>query len=1039
MIKGRVILTFVFLFLVNISNVNAFEFDNSKEYDEETRTATITNAFGLGKEIAKVTLLSPTPLQVGSGDEILVAWYNLENFENYDGSLAFVDIDTYFDEEGNREVFKDFIYKRKTQKTITEKTCSNSKRILTNGSKEINCIDKNKIIEGWEDFDRTANLEPGNYTIGLFTKVVRGETIEWIPTMYGSRIFEWAVWSSDINVDILSYYYMNESSGEERDWVNGQNNITVFAGSTGRGSDGIVNGSANMTHLPTGSYFESNQLTGLNVTNGTITMWINYSVVATLPDENYVLGGLYDTDDTSDYLTIDFQDSDTFREIDIWLVTGGIVRWHLQTNPDFLDFNPPRGEFSHFALRHNGTDPEIFINGSSIWNDTLILNNTNITAWWGDVINGGADVMTWGANRTNGATSPNWNGSFDEIGLWSRALTETEIFDIYNDTLIFEPVDTVTVVNDLPSNNSNLLSDSLIFNGTLTPSGPSGGVTLTNATLLIFNSSGDLINDTVTNTVTGTVANSSGNLTINSISVDTYNWSILGCATNPGGGTVCGVSSNFTFNISRFLINNESFTPQTTEGSTETFEILLNITPTLTFIPHLIYNETDQGTAVRIALGGNSFRVLETINIPSVATPRNKSFFWRLDFSDGFSTNTTNQTQEILQLSLDNCTSNTFQLFHYGMVDEEFQTVIANPEIELAANLFTLNRAELLVNFSQSFNQTPVTICSEIPFPNGTSYSFDSVVKYTAPNYAIEYYNIENQTMNNNTQNQSITLFDLNASDSTDFQIAFTGSDFLPATATLVFLNRQYITENVFKTVELPKTDPNGKVILHMVANDVVYNIILLKGNAIIGTFTDVTAFCPTAALGECQISLVASSELEDFNYNSLVGIIFSTSPLFDTTTNVISFDFVVADGSTKLVSLNVSRDDVFGNRSICTNSLEASSGTLSCTISSSITNTHLATVIYVDGEKVIVSGVDIDRSDFGSAGYLAWFIITLVLVFAFSDSKSGVMFAMLISYVGAVVLGIARGSVIGVGSAGIWIITITVLGIWRLSRERPQ
>ena len=75
------------------------------------------------------------------------------------------------------------------------------------------------------------------------------------------------------------------------------------------------------------------------------------------------------------------------------------------------------------------------------------------------------------------------------------------------------------------------------------------------------------------------------------------------------------------------------------------------------------------------------------------------------------------------------------------------------------------------------------------------------------------------------TAAQNITLFDLNLSDSTEFQLTFTGDDYLPLEDALIFIDRQYIAENTFKTVELPLTDSNGQTILHLVRNEVIYNI----------------------------------------------------------------------------------------------------------------------------------------------------------------------------------------------------------------------
>ena len=269
----------------------------------------------------------------------------------------------------------------------------------------------------------------------------------------------------------------------------------------------------------------------------------------------------------------------------------------------------------------------------------------------------------------------------------------------------------------------------------------------------------------------------------------------------------------------------------------------------------------------------------------------------------------------------------------------------------------------------------------------------------------------------------------------------FTGDDFLPVEGALIFLDRQYIPENVFKTVELPITDDNGQTILHLVRNDVIYSIRVLDASGtVLGSFDEITAFCEDSLLQNCQISLSSTSDISStFNYDELTGLSFPSPPTFDPATRTVSFTFVIPSGVVKTVSMNVTRNDVFGNRTICENSLTSASGTLSCSIGPEISDTSLSTVIAVNGVTALFSTVKLDSSTLGSIGYVIWFVLTLVLIFSFGDSKSATLVALLMSYIGAVVLGLSNGTIIGFGAAGIWIIIITVLGIWRLNRERVQ
>ena len=74
-------------------------------------------------------------------------------------------------------------------------------------------------------------------------------------------------------------------------------------------------------------------------------------------------------------------------------------------------------------------------------------------------------------------------------------------------------------------------------------------------------------------------------------------------------------------------------------------------------------------------------------------------------------------------------------------------------------------------------------------------YSVDAIIRYVAEGYSNEYYNIVNYSIDNETEVQNITLYDLNSTDATQFQLTFTGDDYLPVENALVFVGRQYISE----------------------------------------------------------------------------------------------------------------------------------------------------------------------------------------------------------------------------------------------------
>lgn len=481
----------------------------------------------------------------------------------------------------------------------------------------------------------------------------------------------------------------------------------------------------------------------------------------------------------------------------------------------------------------------------------------------------------------------------------------------------------------------------------------------------------------------------------------------------------------------------QTFNNETTEGAMENYEADIIIKSGLSISgAAVIYNGTTYVGSSSTA-GEITTLLMENLQVPTVSTDTNFSFFWTIVLSDSSIINLSTKNQTVFNLALDDCSSFSNIIFNFTSKDEELQTQLPTTTKEIAINVFSSDRVTEAFNLSAEYNSNPTGICLNRNLSEGISYSLDSIIRYEAPGYANEYYNIVNFNLSSDTTEQKIDLFNINLSDSTEFQLTFKGSDFLPVEDALVFVERQYIAENTFKTVELPKTDSNGQTVLHLVRNDIIYNIIVMKDEEVLGRFTNLIAFCDDFSIGDCKIILNAIGEESSmFDYNEQIGILFNTAPLFNETTNIVSFDFVSVDGTSKTVTLDVERRDIFGNTSVCSNILVSTSGTVSCNVGN-ISDTTLITGITVDGEEWIIAPVQIDSQAYGSIGYVVSFFLTLILVFSLGDSKNGIMLAIGIGYIIAVAMGFMIGGIIGAGTAGIWMIILTVLGLYQINKNK--
>ena len=498
--------------------------------------------------------------------------------------------------------------------------------------------------------------------------------------------------------------------------------------------------------------------------------------------------------------------------------------------------------------------------------------------------------------------------------------------------------------------------------------------------------------------------------------------------------------SNLTTWDYKILEINQSFNNETIEGATETFKLSIQTSIVTLSVANLFYNTTSHSGTITDQ-GSNNYLISATIPIPDVEVNLNQTFFWELTPSDSLKVNSTKNNQTVRFLGIDDCSVHTNLIFNYTVKDEGNQSVLINTTVDLNIDIFDSERIFNILNFSKQYSETnPIQACLSLSLLNSTNYSLDSVAKYVATNYVIEYYNIVKFVVANSTIPKNIDLFDLLSADSTEFKITFKDENFVPVENALIFIDRQYIPENnTFKTVELPKTDSNGETVGHFVRNDIVYNIRVVKDNIILGNFENIIAFCQDITIENCQIILDATTSLENiFNYDERVGLIYD-NPTFNNNTNIVSFNFVTSDGTTKEVTMQVNRNDIFGNISLCNNTVTSSSGSLSCEIPSNIDETNIFIQVFVDGVLAVANTVKLSSSGFGNIGYIVWFILSLALMIMLGDDKTRLLISLVISYIGAIALGLSDGTLIGNASTGVWIIVSTIVGIYKLNKDNPQ
>lgn len=495
-----------------------------------------------------------------------------------------------------------------------------------------------------------------------------------------------------------------------------------------------------------------------------------------------------------------------------------------------------------------------------------------------------------------------------------------------------------------------------------------------------------------------------------------------------------------------FTENGQIFTNNTFSLSTESFYFNITYDPSYysSAIAYLFYNNT-QYTSTSASQGTNTTIFNASVTIPLISNQINKTFYWTLLLSNSTGTdyfNSTFNNQTISNISLDNCASNTVLLLNYTLRDEDSQAIIANTSsLNMSQQVYVLLYASSnpSFNLTTSFTRTntnPVQVCSSV---NLTNFQLDAVNQYSATGYVTEYHNIQNYTLANTLTPRNINLYDLLTTRSQEFLITFKDENFLPVEGALIDITRFYISEGVFKSVEIVKTDADGQALGHFVLSSEIYTLVVSKNGRVLGTFPNVVTFCNDISTGDCKINLNSfSSGPQIYNFRQANDLYYSLT--FNQSSLTVSSDFVIPSGFPSTISLNVSRFDNYGNYSLCTSTLVTSSGTVSCTLPAGLGNVSIIASLYKDG-VFITQGLFTIKPSAASVfgGTRIIMIVLLFMTIPLIGLSSGAA-TVILSMVSMIIAGILNlyenGSYVGVGATILWFMIAGGVLLWKISRR---
>lgn len=958
------------------------------------------------------------------------------------------------------------------------------------------CLYENKIVnttlEGWERYNYET-LPIGNYKWKIVGKKDKYENVDWIPTSFGKDLTQWAWWNSvylhrrnvtglgNVSMPINGTEYMNLSNVSTIIYAFGENYSQTMAI--------YYNDSTNFAFANDTDQFWGVQTVPNRIISGALPSNLTFF----LPMDVNRSGNFTDfannlnvsliSQASSTLLIHNFTGSELWGGVELKGSEGAggdaFLRYNVANQPfqgakgTLMFLWQPRygcglGGVNFDPISTSGTSQYVLSSagngetrGTVKIGTTSVLSNTTCGWWTGGEWNW--TTITWDTDTDvykiyNGkilrqsSTTPatpssvsqfyvgNFNGAsggdvmnFSHILGFNRTLTSQEIndtIDMFTSAQITESIVVVALGNTLskPLNNSQTYIKNLGFEGSFT----STNANITNATLNIWYFNGTLLGQNTT-AITGT--SNTSNLTFTIPTKNNFTWNYQLCAIN-STDTICQFApSNFTFNRTLYNENSQTYNTSSVEGSLESFVINFTMDAGLQLSSTTLWYNNTAYTGFFSGTGSEKI-AKANVTVPFTGNSYTYNLSWEIKTNDGDSLNSTVNNQTITTLTIDDCSGNNVTLYNFTSYDEKTQVILpsANSSAKLNLQLFDLSNNQL-----QTFNKSYTTsntyrVCMNTNLSGGGAYKIDVEVEYTSDAYSTEFYNIQKDTLNSNDTYTNISLYLLNTASSQRFEIIYKDADFLPVSDALIQVQRKYIDEGVFKTVEIPLTDYSGTSLASLELNNVIYTFVVVKNGVVLGTFSDYRVVCDNPTLGDCKINLNSfSSSLEPSDFTQLDDISLTIS--YNETLREVSSTFSIPSGTTSTLLLNVTKYDALGTTSACYDTLTSSSGEMSCTIPSNFGNGTVIVVIEKDGSKIAdgLISLEMKPSDLygNSLVFLLLFLYLTLLGAGISDNPMITGVFLIIGVIIAIGLNLVDtgiGTGIKYGATMLWFIIAVVL-----------
>ena len=445
------------------------------------------------------------------------------------------------------------------------------------------------------------------------------------------------------------------------------------------------------------------------------------------------------------------------------------------------------------------------------------------------------------------------------------------------------------------------------------------------------------------------------------------------------------------------------------------------------------YNGTNYSTS--IISDGTRYLITASIALPSVETDTNFTLSFYV-VVDGVTYNFLEETQEILNIDFITCAGIDL-LMNISLFDEEFKTPLEG-DIEINIQAHSKTSDGIVAELNNTYEDiTYQEICLS-PNASFSNLYINAEIRYFTDDYATEFYYIQEADLDDYPIN--LSLFDLNQNDSTEFVVTYKNNAFIFEEGAVIQLQRKYIGENEYETVEAPITSDGGKAILHIDLNSNKYRASIVKDGELLDFFDNVVFSCDNELSGDCTYAFDGTVDPNnDVSIETITDFAYSIS--VDENLQEIIVLFAVPSGTPSTINVVLEQIDMFGNLTSCNTTIITSAGSITCGYFNTIEKSILELSISKNGIQLgIVGYVNDPELDMDGMNFFIVFLFMLSLVgMAIASPEWMIIISVMVLIIsGTMLLLQGMSLVMGLGAIA-WVVIAAAIIIMKMAKQEDR